>query len=111
MGYVKINRDLSSEIAKQFGPEITRIAAEEYARRVKAKAAARFPKVARHVDVEILPMDQDHRVQISVEGKSSKDQADSPDVATALTWGYVNSRSHEHVGGTNAFRASRKNLI
>jgi hypothetical protein len=116
MGFVKIDHDIGTQVAEQFGPELTRIAAEEYAGRVKAKAAARFPRLEKHIHVEVLPHNQDHRVMMSVDGQPHRGKdgivdGTVPDVAVALEFGFINSRTHRHVEGAHAFHASKKGLI
>lgn len=108
MAYVKLNKQLSTEIAHLFGPKITLMAAEKAVPIMREFISAgtvddRHHAIARadlsdRVSIETHRVEHHHQVVLSVKGRNI------PEIASFLEFGYTNVRAKRHMEGLHAAR-------
>lgn len=101
MGFVHVDRNIGSRVARLYGPEITLQHANKIAAKAKALADARAKRssVANRVEVTGGHAPQDHQVWLSVTGRNGAE------VASALEWGYkLHGDPNRHIDGKHIMR-------
>lgn len=100
LGRVTVRRSVATDIAKMYGPELTRRAAIHSVSAVRAKAneAATHSSVADRIEVSVRKVGWHHQIVMSVMG------CDGTQVAPHLEFGYFN-RWLEHKYGPRDPRA------
>lgn len=100
MGFVSVNRDIGTIVAKKYGRYATRLYGMQVADRAKALADARI-KEKQHTSYIFVTgghAPQDTRVELSVPGRTGQD------VALQTEVGFFNVRAGRHIPGKHILR-------